>query len=135
MQKYWIVGTVLLSASMCHSQESNKPVDVIVFVKASSVPSRVDYGARSQVTWMFNRIGVRILWRDGVPGPANRPEETWVIKVDFNSRVPPDEPPGGSCSPNEPAIGQQSIRLNGMRNWRPPCDTTGADEQVKEFST
>ena len=90
----WIVGTVLLSAGVCQSQEANKPADVIVYVKAASVPSPVDYGARSQVTWMFKQIGVRIVWRDGVPGPAIRPEETWVIKVDFNSRVPPDEHSG-----------------------------------------
>jgi len=94
MQKCWIVGTVLLSAGVCHSREANKPADVIVYVKGASVPSPVDYGARSQVTWMFDQIGVRIVWRDGVPGPANRPDETLVIKVDFTTRVPPDEHPG-----------------------------------------
>jgi hypothetical protein len=93
MQKYWIVGAVLLSAGVCHTQKAREPADVIVYVKAASVPSPVNYGARSQVTWMFNEIGVRIVWRDGVPGPTNRQEETWVIKVDFNSHVPPDEHP------------------------------------------
>ena len=42
MQRHWIVGTVLLSAGVCHSREANKPAfrcsDLIVQLSESFAP-------------------------------------------------------------------------------------------------
>jgi hypothetical protein len=94
MQKYCIVCAVLLSAPVVQARKAKDRADVIVYMRAASVPSAVDFGARSQVTWLFNKMGVRIVWRDGEPEAAKRSEAAWVIRVDFNSRVLADVHPG-----------------------------------------
>ncbi len=75
------------------------PPDVMVYVKGESTASNAaDHGARATVKWMFARIGVRLVWRDGELGTSPAPGGPVLIQVRFSVSEPK------AASPNALAI-------------------------------
>jgi hypothetical protein len=88
MKTSLLIAGILAAGIAAHARDS-KPLDVTVYVKGdSSAPSSVDQGARSTVTWMFARVGVRVAWRDGEPGTGAAPGSPVTIQVRFTREVP-----------------------------------------------
>jgi hypothetical protein len=94
MQNYWIAGALLLATCAAQAREPKTPADVIVYTQGVyTVPSPVDQRARMQVTWMYDQIGVHLLWHAGKPATRMLSGGAVVIQVDFTDRIPPDQKP------------------------------------------
>jgi hypothetical protein len=79
----------ILAAGMTARARDSKPPDVTVYVNGdNNAPSSVDQGARATVTWMFARVGVRLVWRDGEPRTGAASGSPVTIQVRFTREVP-----------------------------------------------
>jgi hypothetical protein len=79
----------ILAAGLTVYAKDSKPPDVTVYVKGdSTAPSTVDQGARNTVTWMFARVGVRIVWRDGEPAAGTAPGSPVIIQIRWIKESP-----------------------------------------------
>ena len=83
-----LIAGILAAGMTAHARDS-KPADVTVYVKGdNNAPSSVDQGARATVTWMFARVGVRLVWRDGEPGTGAASANPVTIQVRFTGELP-----------------------------------------------
>jgi hypothetical protein len=88
MKTSMLIAGILAAGIAAHAKDS-KPPDVTVYVNGdSSAPSSVDQGARSTVTWMFARVGVRLVWRDGEPRTGAASGSPVTIQVRFSREAP-----------------------------------------------
>ena len=83
-----LIAGILAAGISAHARDS-KPADVTVYVNGSDLPpSAVDFGARTTVTWMFARVGVRLAWRAGEPKSGAASASPVTILVQFASEAP-----------------------------------------------
>ena len=79
----------ILAAGMTVYAKDSKPPDVTVYAKGDRAPpSSVDQEARSTATWMFARMSVRIVWRDGEPAPGAAPRSPVTIQIRWLEEAP-----------------------------------------------
>jgi hypothetical protein len=87
MKTSMLIAGILAAGMTAHARDS-KPPDVLVYVNGdSTAPNSVDQGARATVTWMFARVGVRIVWRDGEPGTVAASGSPVTIQIRFTREV------------------------------------------------
>lgn len=80
-------ATVVLLAAIGGGMQAAEKTRVDVYISdrgENGIPSFVDYGARSTVTWMFARVGVRLVWHDGEPGIGATADSPMVIQIRFD---------------------------------------------------
>ena len=83
-----LIAGILAAGIAAHARDS-KPPDVTVYVKGDDdVPGAANQGARATVTWMFARVGVRLVWRDGEPGTGAASGSPVTIQVRFTRELP-----------------------------------------------
>lgn len=89
-----MVGFLGLAGIAALRGASSAPSDVVVYVTGEwEPPSPVKYAAEATVTWMFDKIGVRLTWHDGQL--TSRATSTEVaIQIQFALRAPADFSPG-----------------------------------------
>ena len=88
MKTSLLIAGILAAGIAAHARDS-KPPDVTVYVNGDgTVSSSVDQGARSTVTWMFARVGVRLVWRDGEPRTGAASGSPVTIQVRFTGELP-----------------------------------------------
>jgi hypothetical protein len=120
-----VAGIVVLAGMHVHAASKSLPADLTVFVEVRFPTNLVDYGARSSVTRMYARIGVRIDWRIGRAAPGAAFGSTVTIQMryaDDNERhLPLDSlafslPYGGGTTPM--TVMYNRIRLVAGRSGR-----------------
>ena len=93
MQTSILIAGILAAGITAHARDS-KPADVTIFVNGSNLPrNSVDFGARTTVTWMFARMGVRLAWRAGEPGTGAASGSPVTILVRFAKEAPAQASP------------------------------------------
>ena len=86
--KHSLLG-ILVATGVAAQARGSKPVDVMVYMKGDNQPpASVDVGARATVTWMYARIGVRLVWRDGELGNTAASGGPVMIQVRFTMQAP-----------------------------------------------
>jgi len=81
--------TGILTAGLNAHAHDPKPADVTVYVKGdNTAPSSVDQEARATATWMFARVGVRVLWHNGEPKAGTASDNPMTIQVRFTTEAP-----------------------------------------------
>jgi hypothetical protein len=85
-RSFWLAA--LMAAALTAQARDAHPPDVTVFVSGDDTPpAPVEYTARSTVTWIFARAGVRLAWRDGEP--AGGADTAAAIRIHYTRRLPP----------------------------------------------
>lgn len=83
MKQATLIAGILLLTTSVHAKFPRQ-ADVTVFVKGGgTVPVSVDQGARSIVTWIYARIGVHLLWRDGEFEAGGEPISCVALQVAY----------------------------------------------------
>jgi hypothetical protein len=79
-----VAGIMALAGMNVHAARDPRPADVTVYVEGARFPPGfVDYGARSRVTWMYARIGVRIDWHTGSAATGGASSSPVAIQVRY----------------------------------------------------
>jgi hypothetical protein len=112
MKTSMLIAGILAAGMTAHARDS-KPADVTVYVQGDNkAPASVDQGARATVTWMFARVGVRLVWRDGEPGTGAASGSPVTVQVRFTRDVP------GGASQDALAyalpFGEEGVAINVM---------------------
>jgi hypothetical protein len=88
MKTFMLIAGILTAGLTARAHDA-KPADVTVYVKGdSSAPSSVDQVSRATVTWMFARVGVRVVWHDGEPKASAPSGSPVTIQVRFATEAP-----------------------------------------------
>jgi len=83
-----LIAGILVAGMTAHAHDS-KPADVTVYVNGDNAPpSAVDFRARATVTWMFDRVGVRLAWRAGEPKTGASSGSPVTIRIQFPKEAP-----------------------------------------------
>jgi hypothetical protein len=88
------IAIALLAASAASARTPETPTDAIVYLKGGDVPPSTSQLATSQATFVFKRIGLRLIWRAGEPPTKDLATGLPVIRVAFTNRTPRNEHPG-----------------------------------------
>jgi hypothetical protein len=119
-----MVGFLGLAGIAVPRGASSAPADVVVYVTGErEPPSQVKYPAEATVTWMFDKIGVRLTWHDGQL--RTRASSTEVaIQVQFGLRAPADFSSGALAHTLPFSDGPILItllydRIRGVASFRP----------------
>jgi hypothetical protein len=84
-----IAGILVLAGMNVQGARNSRPADVMVYVNGDGgPPGPADEGARATVTRMFDKIGVRLAWRDGIAGSGPKFGGPISIQVLFSSYTP-----------------------------------------------
>jgi hypothetical protein len=79
----------LLAAALNAGARDPKPADLILYAEGDSIVSATVYQtARATVSWMFLRVGVRVVWRAGKPRRDGRPGNPLTIQARFTREAP-----------------------------------------------
>jgi hypothetical protein len=93
MQPSSLIAGILVAGTAAHASAS-KPADVTVYMYGVDIPpSAVDFRARTTVTWMFARTGVRLEWRGGEPKAGTPSAGPVTIQIRFAREAPADASP------------------------------------------
>jgi len=88
-----LIAGILAAGMTAHAKDS-KPADVTIYVNGDNAPpNSVDFGARTTVTWMFARVGVRLAWRGGEPKAGTAAGSPVTIRVQFPTAAPAEASP------------------------------------------
>jgi len=88
MQPSILIAGILAAVTIAPGSAS-KPADVTVYVNGENTPpSAVDFRARTTVTWMFARAGVRLAWRGGEPKTGVRSASLVTVQIRFTREAP-----------------------------------------------
>ena len=94
MKHSMLIAGILVAAAVTAQARDPKPVDVMIYVKGDNKPpGSVDFGARATVTWMYARIGVRLVWRDGELGSSAASGSPVMIQLRFTEELRGDLSP------------------------------------------
>jgi hypothetical protein len=88
MKHFMLIAGILGAGLAAHARDK-KPADVTVYVEGST-PGPVYLTARATVTRMFARIGVRVVWHDGVQAQDPRSPGPLTVQVEFADREQSD---------------------------------------------
>jgi len=89
MKHSTLIAEIIVAVGTTTQARESTPADVTAYVSGDkAAPSSVDQGARAVVSWIFDRIGVRLAWHDG-EAPSGLPSPTpFVIQIQFTGEAP-----------------------------------------------
>ena len=95
MSRRWLkhfmqIAGILVQAGMNgQASQDSRPADVTIYVNGDDFPPiRIDFGARTTVTRMYARIGIRRAWRHDAPGKGTVHGSPVPIQMRFASKSP-----------------------------------------------
>jgi hypothetical protein len=84
-----IAGILVLAGVNGQASQDFRPADVTIYVNGDDFPPiRIDFGARSTVTGMYARIGIRLAWRHDAPRNSAVNGSPIPIQMRFASKSP-----------------------------------------------